>query len=325
MSRMGYIYLITNKINGVKYVGQTSRDIEIRFLEHCTEKRGHSKLHNAIQKYGWQNFEVTQLEECPINQLDEREKYWIKYYDTFNNGYNLTLGGCNINFNMAHHDRLQIIENGLIVDSKEELARLVNQVTSWSFYHIRSLLTRAINTDKDFLGYHIKTISLPSLDYLTDENIVIDWIKTLNIRFCGKRVFCLELDREFDTIAEAAQFLIDNGLYKTNSKTPIQSVVTSISQNLRNKTDHLNGINGHLTFVYMPGTTKRKDPEFVFEKQKIYCPQLDLTFDSQKEAAKYLIENHIWVGIKEKTARLRISDIIRGAFPEYKGYTFVKV
>jgi len=33
------------------------------------------------------------LEECPKELLDEREIYWIKYYNTFENGYNLTVGG----------------------------------------------------------------------------------------------------------------------------------------------------------------------------------------------------------------------------------------
>jgi hypothetical protein len=47
----------------------------------------------ALYKYGVDNFDFKQLCECPIEELDELEKYFIQKYDTFNNGYNLTLGG----------------------------------------------------------------------------------------------------------------------------------------------------------------------------------------------------------------------------------------
>ena len=41
------------------------------------------------------------------------------------------------------------------------------------------------------------------------------------------------------------------------------------------------------------------------------------------DAAKYFIDNKIWTGIKLKTAKLRVSDVVRGVFPNYKGYTFI--
>jgi group I intron endonuclease len=51
-------------------------------------------LSKAINKYGKDNFLVEELEECPIELLDEREAYWIKYYDTYGEkGYNCNGGG----------------------------------------------------------------------------------------------------------------------------------------------------------------------------------------------------------------------------------------
>lgn len=320
---MGYIYMITNKLDGNKYIGQTSRDIDTRFAEHCSETRGHSKLHNAIQKYGWQNFKVEEIEEVPNNKLDEREQYWIQHYNTYHNGYNLTLGGFQTNINISNIKAIRVIENNIVVRSKEELSRLLSEVTSWRIRTISAMLRDAIDNNKDFLGYHFEQLIVPSEDYFSDENVVIDWIKTLNARYSGKHIHCIELDKDFSTIAEAAQYLLANNLYQTSSKTPIQSIVTSISNNLRGKTNGLNGVNGSLNFIYIPGTTKKVTTNSQpFAKKKIYCPQISKTFNSQTEAAQYMIDNNLWSGIKLKTAKLRISDIIRGAFQDYKGYTF---
>ena len=52
-----------------------------------------TKFYRAIRKYGEENFYIELLETVPIQDLNEREKYWINYYDSYNNGYNSTLGG----------------------------------------------------------------------------------------------------------------------------------------------------------------------------------------------------------------------------------------
>ena len=50
-------------------------------------------LYNAFNKYGIEHFSIHLIEECDENILGEREKYWIKYYNSKENGYNATLGG----------------------------------------------------------------------------------------------------------------------------------------------------------------------------------------------------------------------------------------
>ena len=95
------IYLVTNLINNKKYVGQVikSRGYIKRFKEHVNDSLSGRKqcyFHNAIKHYGPDSFSLLLLEddveECAV---DEREKYWIKYYDTMDKsfGYNMTLGG----------------------------------------------------------------------------------------------------------------------------------------------------------------------------------------------------------------------------------------
>lgn len=97
---MGYIYLITNLKNHKLYIGQTVNPISYRWREHINEayegNKSNSLLHRAIIKYGLLNFNVEQLEECLNSELNEKEKYYIKKYDTYythNKGYNMTWGG----------------------------------------------------------------------------------------------------------------------------------------------------------------------------------------------------------------------------------------
>lgn len=88
------IYKITNKENGKVYIGQ-SIDCERRIKEHCYPSRYKDGLviDVAIHKYGADNFTFEIIEECNQEKLDEREIYWINYYNSKGNGYNLTSGG----------------------------------------------------------------------------------------------------------------------------------------------------------------------------------------------------------------------------------------
>ena len=88
----GIIYKITNKVNGKSYIGQTRYTIEFRWRQH-QHKKDNTYFHNAIHKYGIENFSIEVLEECDVKDLNSREIFYIAKYDTFNNGYNLTVGG----------------------------------------------------------------------------------------------------------------------------------------------------------------------------------------------------------------------------------------
>lgn len=46
-----------------------------------------------MRKYGIENFSIEELEKCSADVVNDREIYWINYYDTYHNGYNATLGG----------------------------------------------------------------------------------------------------------------------------------------------------------------------------------------------------------------------------------------
>ena len=89
------IYKITNKINQKVYVGQ-SIHIETRWYQHKQEtlkERSNSKLYQAMREYGIDNFEFEVIEECSEKELNEKEQFWISFYNSFKNGYNSNKGG----------------------------------------------------------------------------------------------------------------------------------------------------------------------------------------------------------------------------------------
>lgn len=95
---IGYIYFIINNENKQRYVGQTV-DFTRRKAEHLNDLRNHKhvndKLQRAWNKYGEANFsfEYNKYELENKDELNILEKAFIQQYDSFNNGYNLTLGG----------------------------------------------------------------------------------------------------------------------------------------------------------------------------------------------------------------------------------------
>lgn len=94
---MAYIYKIINDINDKVYVGKTVQTQEERFSEHIrAAKKNEVKnrpLYYAIRKYGIEHFSIQQIEECSVNEVNEREIYWIEKQDSYNSGYNATKGG----------------------------------------------------------------------------------------------------------------------------------------------------------------------------------------------------------------------------------------
>ena len=92
MAKCG-IYKITNLINNKCYIGQ-SVNIENRWQHHRSASRCETNecynypLQKAMRKYGLENFSFEILEECKVEELDQKEKYYIQFYQSLENGYN---------------------------------------------------------------------------------------------------------------------------------------------------------------------------------------------------------------------------------------------
>jgi group I intron endonuclease len=118
------IYKYTSPSNK-SYIGQTSMPIMERFNAHCSQARQGSEFmfHQAIRKYGEENFTIEILEEDleDTTTADKAECYWIKYFDTFKNGYNMTEGGHGRERGWNHSD-----------ESKQKMSEKAKDRTPWN-------------------------------------------------------------------------------------------------------------------------------------------------------------------------------------------------
>lgn len=184
------IYKITNKVNGKIYVGQ-SIDIEERWKQHrwkafnCNEVGYHSAIHAAMRKYGLDNFVYEILEECDVEELDEKEKYWISILNSITpNGYNIMDGGQKSRKNVplpvfcskCGKEITKESESGLCLScvqlrcdiSKEELYNLLIQ-NNGNF----ALVGRIYNLSDNAIRKRCKNFGLPyhSADYKTETKV----------------------------------------------------------------------------------------------------------------------------------------------------------
>ena len=120
------IYKIQNLINGKIYIGQ-SVNIEKRWSNEkasafdINDKAYEYPLSRAFRKYGLENFVFSIVEETSIENLDDKERYWINYYNSFFNGYNQTLGG-----SAGHLHNLK---------AKENIIGIINDLENTNLYH----------------------------------------------------------------------------------------------------------------------------------------------------------------------------------------------
>ena len=85
------IYKITSPSNRV-YIGQSIK-LEKRLLDYKKQKNcsGQPKIFNSILKYGIENHKIEIIEECDVEQLNVRERYWQEFYNAITNGLNCIL------------------------------------------------------------------------------------------------------------------------------------------------------------------------------------------------------------------------------------------
>ena len=115
------IYAIKNTKNNKHYIGQSFR-VERRWIEHKSALNNNRHINIHLQ-FSWNKnksecFEFVLLEECLLEELDEKEIYWINKLNSYKNGYNLDTGGQGIK-NYKHTEReiykMRMIQNPMCI------------------------------------------------------------------------------------------------------------------------------------------------------------------------------------------------------------------
>lgn len=195
------IYKYQNKINGQIYIGQ-SVNIETRQKQHLYDAMNRpdtTGVDLAIAKYGIDNFDFEILEECPKEQLNEREIYWIDFYDSYKNGYNRTIGGDSLHG--ENHPRAILTED-IVWEIRELYGQKVKRSTVFDLFKNDQITERAllkvwncetwtdIHTDvytpenkawhKAQVGHSEDQIGSSSLDRAIKQEEIDTWVKEYN-------------------------------------------------------------------------------------------------------------------------------------------------
>lgn len=222
------IYKITNLINQKIYIGQTIRTLEERFGEH--RRSTHEfHLHNAIRKYGPQNFTAEIIDTATSrDELNEKEIYWINYYKSDITGYNMKPGG---SYNPMHVESIKEAH-----DSKMRSPEVRAKISETMKQHFADNPVSA-ETRKKLADYRRQRCFIKKGDFIKqvlktelDTYLADGWIKggkerdlkaieaTAKARYTP--VYCIDINgdivAEFKSVKDAASWWYDNGYVVKN-------------------------------------------------------------------------------------------------------------
>lgn len=213
MERKGVIYKIENLINGKVYIGQTVRDVKRRLQCHKIklQKEYHNNAHlqHAWNKYGEENFKSSIVETCTIDNIDDREKYWIKYYKELGMSYNIEDGG----------NYIKIIP----LETRKKIS--IKSKEAWANESIRYKIIRNLKRGKD-------NPSSKSIICINDMNIfdtITEASKYYNVKrkaisqtLSGRNPHCNSYDGklklEFDYYIEGKKYFPKNHIHAQSKK-----------------------------------------------------------------------------------------------------------
>lgn len=291
-----YVYFNRKKYEqeGIRkyYVGQTIRTIKARAgkdgMNYCKEGCT-SKFANGIKKWGWEAFEVTVLEENieTLEELNEKEQYYIKLYDSYNNGYNSTEGGDGVQG--CHHTGMYGKKHTEEAKEKNRKAHLgVNKGENHVMYGIPKT-----EEEKEIIRQGLKRFREENPDFKYNHKTI--------------PVYCKELDKTFDSIEQARNYMKDN----------YDLCMKNLSKNLNGQVQYcgvviINEEKTKLHWSYVNEEDKEFSKKFAREMSKeeleslsekmkgnnyaktskVYCEELNMIFDSISKAQKYIKETY---------------------------------
>lgn len=199
MEEQHVVYVHINKINGKVYVGQT-KSIKRRWKMEGIDYQKSSYFYNAIQKYGWDNFEHKILKEgLSQEEANYWEDYYINYYDSLNHkkGYNIRHGGTH---------------GALSEETKQKLSQICKEKGLWKGDLNPRHIDPLYGERNGMYGKHHteetkQKISQANTGRKMPEEAKKKISATLRQHHVlAKKVMCIETGEIFNSIRQAAEF-----------------------------------------------------------------------------------------------------------------------
>lgn len=205
---MKVIYVMENKINGKRYIGQTN-NFQKRMNGHRSDannKNSHSynlPLAAAIRKYGWDNFNNYIIEEypddTPVEHINEREIFFINFFASLvgRNGYNLMVGRPKgLSIISSPIEKQKIFSPKEKRKIQEDISRGLTYKSISKKWNISPAMCSLINSGKQ---WHDETLTYPlcrkGSNYLTNLNT---WVKDIQRELIFGRTPMTEIAKKYN-------------------------------------------------------------------------------------------------------------------------------
>lgn len=250
------VYAHINRENGKAYIGITCRDPYIRWGKNGHGYKDQLKFYNAIQKYGWDRFEhLILLDNLDEEEALELESYYIKKYNSIDNGYNILANGIK---SYPRCKKVYCLTTHILYPSIKQAAE-ENDTTA----------TRIIESCQ---GKNSGTKGLRWAYWNEKNNTYVESIPFVRKHRNEVEIYCIELNKYYPSIIETEKQL---------SLTP-GSVSKAINGNR-------NGAGG---YHFVRASELEKIPEIMKKRtgknRKVYCVEAKKFFDSLQSAAKFI-------------------------------------
>lgn len=196
----GVIYRATNTKNGLMYIGASTKPLKQRKIDHLQKANNDIgyKFHEAIKEFGSDTFIWEEIDTAnSMNDLATKEKYWISYYNSKENGYNSDSGGgfkkkvyqydSQGNF-LAEYDCLQSAGNSVNAEAKSISSACLGYNVSckgyfWSYNHTETYLLKDTRK-KEVVQYDLDGNFIKKFNSVADASKETGISKTCISRCC---------------------------------------------------------------------------------------------------------------------------------------------
>lgn len=292
------IYKVKNKINSKTYIGQTIQGLGKRIGQHLKESKNdkHNKpFLNAIKKYGIENFEWSIIDKAlNFEELDEKEIYWIKIYDSLTpNGYNILGGGQNNR--IVSEESTKRISEGLKKSGKWQ--KILN-----SEEHKKKIRVNFIehNKGKKFTEEHKNKISQKNGHRLIEQN-----------KNNSKSWILVDEKNNIFNIKNLHDFCQQNNL-----KIHFFTYMT------RHTTKNIKRYNGYYCFL----DTQQTEHEILTKCQEYDAFNIEMVklYDIEKKLVIDILKNNLSKFCKENNLdRSNMTKVINGKLKSYRGIKLI--